>query len=75
MTEGMQAVEPDACPECAYVAYLGYEVQGVYDGVLYWVCPACGHAWPRWVGDSSQRMAQLSQQYADEHNEKQKERT
>lgn len=66
----VRTVEPDGCPQCSFVEYVGYEVRGVYDGVLYWVCPACGLGFPRWVGDSDQRMVQLSQQYADEHNEK-----
>lgn len=68
----MEAVEPDGCPECAFAAYVGYEVPGVYDGVLYWVCPECGHAFPRWVGEESQRMVQLSKRYADAHNEAEK---
>ena len=28
---------------------MGHEVRGVYDGVLFWSCPDCGHAWPRWT--------------------------
>ena len=74
MTEEMRNVEPDGCPECSFEEYVGYEVPGVYDGVLYWVCPSCGHAFPRWVGPMDQRMVQLSKKYADEHNERQKER-
>jgi hypothetical protein len=27
---------------------IGVEVSGVYDGVLFWKCPDCGHAWHRW---------------------------
>lgn len=27
---------------------MGHEVSGIYDGVLFWVCPDCHHAWPRW---------------------------
>ena len=26
---------------------IGIEVQGVYDGVLYWMCPVCNHRWHR----------------------------
>lgn len=26
---------------------MGYEERGVYDGVLIWLCPDCGYAWPR----------------------------
>jgi Zn ribbon nucleic-acid-binding protein len=36
------------CPECSVDSrIMGFEVQGVYDGVLYWQCMECGHAWPR----------------------------
>lgn len=45
------------CPACGSTdgnTRCGHEVQGVYDGTLYWSCGACGHAWPRdfgaWVG-------------------------
>ena len=35
-----------------YSRVVGVEVRGVYDGVLYWQCPDCGHKWHRWpVGD------------------------
>lgn len=30
-----------------YSRCMGYEVRGVYDGVLIWSCPDCGHLWPR----------------------------
>lgn len=30
-----------------YSRLVGVEVSGIYDGVLYWQCPDCGHAWPR----------------------------
>lgn len=30
-----------------YSRLIGHEVPGVYDGVLYWRCPDCGAAWPR----------------------------
>ena len=38
------------CPACANKqqdAILGIEVRGVYDGVLYWQCMACGHTFHR----------------------------
>jgi hypothetical protein len=54
------------CPKCAAETYVGYEVRGVYDGVLYWLCPICGHAWPRFTG--TDRLAGLSEKYADDHN-------
>lgn len=34
------------CPECGGEP-LGHEVPGVYDGVLFWTCTACGLAWER----------------------------
>ncbi len=30
---------------------IGVEVMGVYDGVLYYVCPDCKGAWNRWPED------------------------
>lgn len=36
------------CPKCkGNTAIVGVEVQGVYDGILYWLCE-CGHAFHRW---------------------------
>lgn len=32
-----------------YSRLIGHEIQGVYDGVLFWSCPDCGIAWPRWT--------------------------
>jgi hypothetical protein len=23
------------------------DVRGIYDGILFWECPSCLHAWPR----------------------------
>lgn len=31
-----------------YSQKIGIEVQGVYDGVLFWKCPFCAHEWHRW---------------------------
>lgn len=47
---------PPACPNCGadltapggYFRVIGVEVRGVYDGVLHWLCPDCGHTWHRW---------------------------
>lgn len=27
---------------------IGVEIQGVYDGVLFWACPDCHGTWNRW---------------------------
>lgn len=48
----------DTCPACAaqlayksrgydYSRAIGHKVQNVYDGILYWSCPMCGHRWHR----------------------------
>lgn len=51
--------DPDQCPECGLdLAYVGDDgvrysrrfgvvVRGVFDGVLFWRCPACNAAWHR----------------------------
>ena len=47
------------CPECDTNEIVGVEVQGVYDGVLYWRCGACRFAWPRWTeGHRGEQAAQ-----------------
>lgn len=38
--------------EAFYSRMIGVEVQGVYDGVLYWMCPDCRGTWHRWPRDS-----------------------
>ncbi len=30
---------------------IGIQVWGVYDGVLIWRCPDCGHNWPRFPNE------------------------
>lgn len=43
----------EPCPSCGSTdgnTRWGHEVQGVYDGVLFWSCAACSHAWPRDFG-------------------------
>jgi ribosomal protein S27AE len=50
-----------------YSRLYGIEVRGVYDGVLYWQCPECGHAFPR--GFEDRRMILLARAYADKRNE------
>lgn len=35
-----------------YSRMMGYEIRGVYDGVLFWGCPDCGHLWPRFAAES-----------------------
>lgn len=70
------------CPQCQAAAgdLMGHEVQGVYDGVLYWSCLKCGAIWPRDFGDwdrlnkaSARAVAEhalaLSEQWQREHPE------
>lgn len=45
---------------------MGHEVRGVYDGVLFWSCPDCGHAWPRWTDGG--RLTDASARYVAEFN-------
>ena len=47
---------------------IGVEIPSVYDGILYWRCPDCRGAWPRFTGDDVR--AALSARYATESNEK-----
>lgn len=47
---------------------IGVEVRGVYDGVLYWQCDYCGHAWQRWPDGSRQH--EQAKKYIDMQNEK-----
>lgn len=37
------------CPNCGNTEHIaGYEVRGVYDGVLFWICTVCSTAFQRW---------------------------
>jgi rubredoxin len=56
------------CPECGSDAVSGWEISGVYDGILFWVCLACDFAYPRDFGDWKTRQAQ-SNSYASQYNE------
>ncbi len=35
-------------PSTHFRRVIGVELQGVYDGILYWKCPDCEKAWNRW---------------------------
>lgn len=57
------------CPKCGAIEHdlLGHQVQGVYDGVLYWECMKCGHAWARdWEPGS--RREYRARELVDAHN-------
>jgi hypothetical protein len=45
---------------------VGVEIQGRYDGVMYWMCPFCRGAWNRWP-KGHHRHAE-AQGYVDEVN-------
>ena len=53
------------CPECRASGerVMGHIEPGVYDGVLWWECLACGHIWPRNFGDW-ERLNQAAYAYA-----------
>lgn len=64
------------CPSCKadlrtsvngveYYRTIGMEVRGMYDGVLFWICPDCDHAWPRFVAPDFR--AAKSQEFADKY--------
>lgn len=55
------------CPFCgaSQARWLGHEIRGVYDGVLFWTCMACAHAWPRWTDG---RRGEIAGSYAYEIN-------
>lgn len=41
------------CPNCNKARqedWVGHQVRGVYDGVLFWECSKCGHVWTRNFG-------------------------
>lgn len=63
------------CPNCENFdsrEFLGIEVRGVYDGVLFWVCQVCGRAFPRnW--QMSQYRAEKAKEYADRWNNQHEE--
>ncbi len=46
---------------------IGHEVPGVYDGILFWSCPDCGFAWPRWTDGG--RLTDESTRYSTLANE------
>lgn len=46
---------------------IGIEQPGVYDGVLYWLCPDCGKAWQRW-SDPKMELYVRAQRFIDAIN-------
>lgn len=59
MTE--PAALQSVCPRCQHPAW-GIEIPEAYDGVLFWSCPYCHEAWPRFTEG---RLAEASAHYAE----------
>ena len=58
----------EECPACSSRAVLNHERRQVYDGgVLFWSCPDCGYAWPRFTSPVSSGLVQLSINAAEEY--------
>lgn len=55
------------CDTCMSSRRVGHEIQGVFDGVLYWSCEDCGLAVPREFSPGD-RLRDLSRQYVTQHN-------
>lgn len=67
----------DTCPYCnadlrtaSGRREIGHEIQGVYDGVLYWMCPDCSYAWPRFTDTKASGKGLVTEAavYAYHHN-------
>jgi hypothetical protein len=60
---------PPGCPHCFTdpANWVGVEIRGVYDGVLYWECMRCHRATPRHFPTGS-RHRQHSERFAERHN-------
>lgn len=53
-----------------YSRIIGYEERGVYDGVLIWMCPDCGGAWPRFEnGYRHEKALELIQTWMEARND------
>lgn len=51
--------------------FIGHEIWGVYDGILFWACPDCGLAWARFVlgEEGRDELAIIGAQYAQQYND------
>lgn len=50
-----------------YSRVIGVEIQGIYDGVLFWACPDCGKTWHRW---KLEEMRVKAEPYMKQHEAK-----
>lgn len=72
--------EFEHCPKCGkdlhyteenqqgtvFTHLIGVEIRGVYDGVLYWLCPFCDIAFHRWPYGHPYH--EKAQRFIDQHN-------
>lgn len=42
---------------------IGIQIQGVYDGVLFWRCSYCDHEWHRFTKQSHPHLYRKAEQY------------
>lgn len=65
-----------SCPSCGTTGeqILGHIERGVYDGVLWWECLACGWGFPRDFGDWA-RLNVASVVNVEEYNERRRRET
>lgn len=63
MADNPVPVSGRSCPACGApeARWCGVEIRGVYDGVLYWTCEVCRHAWNRWDRESMPERWALAQ--------------
>ena len=53
-----------------YSKVIGMEIRGVYDGVLFWICPVCGECWHRFTDRFMQARAEPEMaEYRKRHSE------
>lgn len=60
-------IQKRRCPSCDCTQVIGVEVQGEYDGVLFWHCRKCKTSWPRWF--ENKRLWIKSRQAAADSNQ------
>ena len=54
------------CPKCGIENHVvGIEIQGVYDGVLFWQCADCGARWHR-LEPTAGRLYRAAAEYMDD---------
>ena len=64
--EGSYGPYEESDPPAYYGRTIMVEIQGVYDGGLYMMCPDCGKAWHRWP--EGHHLRKRAQRYIDARN-------